>query len=440
MAIFHCSVKIISRNAGRSAVAAAAYRAGEKLHDKRSGAYYDYTKKTGVVYKEIILPKYAPISYMKRYDLWNAVEQFEKRKDAQTAREVELALPVEFERQTQIAILRKYINENFVSKGMCADFSIHDKAAGNPHAHIMLTTREVSKARFGKKNRDWNAKPLLESWRKSWADICNKKLQEKGVSPIDHRTLSEQGIHREPTIHLGSVACAMEQRGLKSERATINSEIIKRNESLNPQAVAKYLHELRKCYILLDKEISIIKQNTITQNAEIRKLSHYAEQLNEDFNTMQALKLGIAQLQVERQNMGFFQNKNEIDIQIQRQESSLQQAEHYFSLTHQILPQDVQIKMQRLTDETENLRQLPTIDLNPLLSQCELIKQEYRIQRLATELCPDRRAVFMHLEQLKKSAEPLGLREKMYFRKVDFMLNNLTKEPKVQPLMQEMSK
>jgi len=255
MAIYHLHVGIIKRSSGRSAVAAAAYRAADKLHsehddithdyspkssavnaaayrageslkNEHSGAMHDYTYKTGVVHTEIMLPENAPKEYSDRSTLWNAVEKAEKRKDAQTAREIDIALPVELDRSEQITLVREYVKDNFVDVGMCADFAIHDKGDGNPHAHIMLTTREVSAAGFGGKNRDWNKTEYLEQWRKNWADCCNERLQSKELDErIDHRALKAQGIDREPTIHIGVAGKYMEHRGIEHSRTKTNREI-----------------------------------------------------------------------------------------------------------------------------------------------------------------------------------------------------------------------
>ena len=143
MSIYHCSIKIISRAGGRSAVASAAYRSGEKLYNDETGIMHDFTNKGGVIMKEIILPTNAPERYEKREILWNEVQQIEKRSDAQFAREIEVALPTEMSRANQIECVRNYINENFVGKGMIADWALHDKKDGNPHAHIMLTMRGI---------------------------------------------------------------------------------------------------------------------------------------------------------------------------------------------------------------------------------------------------------------------------------------------------------
>lgn len=143
MSIYHCSIKIISRAGGRSAVASAAYRSGEKLYNDETGIMHDFTNKGGVIMNEIILPPNAPERYEKREILWNEVQQIEKRSDAQFAREIEVALPTEMSRANQIECVRNYINENFVGKGMIADWALHDKKDGNPHAHIMLTMRGI---------------------------------------------------------------------------------------------------------------------------------------------------------------------------------------------------------------------------------------------------------------------------------------------------------
>jgi ATP-dependent exoDNAse (exonuclease V) alpha subunit len=161
VAIYHLNVGIIKRSSGRSSVAAAAYRAGEKIRNEHDGMPHDYTKKRDVIHSEIMLPENAPYEFSDRAILWNAVEKSEKRIDSQTAREFDIALPVEFDREEQIEIMREYVQENFVDRGMCADLAIHDKGDGNPHAHVMLTTRHVTQDGFGGKNRDWNNKELL---------------------------------------------------------------------------------------------------------------------------------------------------------------------------------------------------------------------------------------------------------------------------------------
>ena len=141
MAIYHCSIKIVSCVKGKSAVAAAAYRAGEKITNEYDGITHNYTRKGGVVDTEILLPANAPAEFSDCNLLWNAVEKIEKAKNSQLAREIELALPKELSREQNISLVRDYVKNNFVDSGMCADICIHDIKKENPHAHIMLTMR-----------------------------------------------------------------------------------------------------------------------------------------------------------------------------------------------------------------------------------------------------------------------------------------------------------
>lgn len=154
MAICHIPIKIIQRSKGKFAVAAAAYRSGTKLTNDWDGLTHDYSRKRGVVYAEIMLPSHAPPEFADRSTLWNSVEQIEKAKDSQLAREVEVALPCELTREQQLALIRAYVKDNFVAAGMCADFALHDKEDGNPYAHILLTIRQL------KGNGTWGAKCL----------------------------------------------------------------------------------------------------------------------------------------------------------------------------------------------------------------------------------------------------------------------------------------
>ena len=152
IAIFHCPIQIIQRSKGKSAVAAAAYRSGEKLANEWDGMTHDYTRKGGVVHTEIMLPAHAPPEFQDRSTLWNSVEEVEKSATSQLAREIEVALPVELSRAEQLALVRAFVKDNFVDAGMCADFALHDKGDGNPHAHILLTIRPI------KENGEWGVK------------------------------------------------------------------------------------------------------------------------------------------------------------------------------------------------------------------------------------------------------------------------------------------
>ncbi|WP_033073037.1 Ti-type conjugative transfer relaxase TraA [Sphingopyxis sp. MWB1] len=239
MAIYHLSVNVISRAAGRSAVAAAAYRSAERLHDERLDRAHDFTNKSGVVHSEVLLPEDAPDEWHDRERLWNAVEAFEKRKDAQLSREVEFAIPREMNQQQGIELARDFAAAEFVERGMIADLNVHwDIGAdglAKPHAHVMLTMREIvvgddGEVGFGAKVRDWNRTEMVEQWRERWADHVNERLAELDIDTrVDHRSLDAQGIALEPQDKIGAAASRMEGRGLEAERIDQHREIAARN-------------------------------------------------------------------------------------------------------------------------------------------------------------------------------------------------------------------
>lgn len=234
MAIFHLSVKVISRASGRSAVAASAYRAGERLHDERLDRDHDFTNKDGVVHSEVMLPEGAPPEFADREKLWNAVEAAEKRKDAQLSREVEFAIPREMNKGQGIALARDFVKAEFVEKGMVADLNVHwdigKDGLAKPHAHVMLTMREVGKDGFGAKVRDWNKAELVEQWRERWAEHVNQRLAELDIDArVDHRSLEAQGIKLEPQDKIGPAASRIGGRGLEAERIEEHRAIAQRN-------------------------------------------------------------------------------------------------------------------------------------------------------------------------------------------------------------------
>ena len=234
MADYRLSAKIIGRSSGRSSVAAAAYRAAERLEDERSGLDHDYTRKNGVLHTEILAPDDAPDWMKDRAQLWNAVEAVERRKDAQLAREVQLSLPHELTETQNQQLVWDFVKTHFVDRGMIADIAIHapDRQGDqrNIHAHVMLTMRDLTGDGFGKKNREWNTPEQLTEWRKSWADHQNEVFQELGMEQrVDHRSYADQGLNLEPTQHLGTVANDMERKGKNSRVGDENRERQQRN-------------------------------------------------------------------------------------------------------------------------------------------------------------------------------------------------------------------
>ena len=296
MAIFHCNIQIIGRSSGKTATAAAAYRSGTKIVDDEFGKTHDYTRKGGVAFSEILLCANAPSKYSDRQILWNEVQKIEKQKNAQLCREVEVALPIEFSRNEQIEVVREYIKKNFTDKGMIADWSLHDKLDGNPHAHILLTMRplkpngewgakrkdsyvlddsgnripvidpKTGKQKIGARGKkmwerisvsltDWNDQTKAEEWRKSWADICNEHL--KGQAHIDHRSYARQGKKQLPTIHEGYVARKIAKSGRHSNIISYNQQVRQHNalEQANEQDIQTAENELKQ----LENELEKIK-------------------------------------------------------------------------------------------------------------------------------------------------------------------------------------
>ncbi len=234
MAIYHFSAKVISRASGSSALAAAAYRSASRLHDQRLNRHHDFSNKAGVVHSEVLLPDGAPEHLSDRERLWNDVEAAELRKDAQLAREVEFALPRELDQTEGIRLARDFVSREFVDRGMIADLNVHwDIGADGepkPHAHVMLSMREVDENGFGPKVREWNRTELLAHWREAWADHVNARLVELDIDArIDHRSLEAQGIDLEPQHKIGPAASRMAGQGLESERLEDHAEIASRN-------------------------------------------------------------------------------------------------------------------------------------------------------------------------------------------------------------------
>lgn len=234
MAIYHFSAKVISRASGSSAVASAAYRSADRLHDDRLDRYHDFSNKAGVVHSEVMLPEGAPERLGDRSRLWNEVEATELRKDAQLSREVEFAIPREMNQQQGIELARDFVRTEFVERGMIADLNVHwDIGAdglAKPHAHVMLTMRGVDENGFGAKVREWNKTELVQEWREAWETHVNERLSSLDIDArIDHRSLEAQGIELEPQNKIGPAASRMAGHGLEAERIAEHAEIAQRN-------------------------------------------------------------------------------------------------------------------------------------------------------------------------------------------------------------------
>lgn len=237
MSIYHYSVGIISRGSGKSSTAAAAYRSGEVIHDYRTGQDHDYTARRGILATLIMAPENVPEMLKDRVVLWNTVEQFEKRKDSQTAREVEVSLPHELTHDQRRELLEDFVQQQYISKGMIADIAYHKPGKGgddrNFHAHIMLTMRKYGENGFdAKKAREWNAREVLTADRKAWGEALNAALVREGHEEVDHRSFKDRKINRMPSIHMGPAATSMERAGETTRIGDENRAIAENNHTL----------------------------------------------------------------------------------------------------------------------------------------------------------------------------------------------------------------
>lgn len=262
MAIYYLRVSVGSKGKGKSAIASAAYCSGTKLTDETTGKVFNHTRRNDVVHSEIALCDDAPKEYAERETLWNAVHKVEKAKNAQIFREIVVAIPKELNCEEQIRLLQDYVKV-FTARGMCVDWSIHDKHDGNPHAHILLTMRSILKdGTWAAKSRkvydldeqgnkifqkvdkagqkqykshkadynDWNQRERIEEWRAEWATCCNRYLSPE--NQIDHRSYKRQGKKIIPQLHEGYVARLCDMRGWSSDRCEYNRKVKQENQKI----------------------------------------------------------------------------------------------------------------------------------------------------------------------------------------------------------------
>lgn len=238
MASFLCQVQTIQRSAGRSAVAAAAYRSGQALTDERLAMEFDFAAKDGIELAEILAPEQTPAALLDRETLWNAAEKSEQRKDAVPARELLLALPHELTFEQRRELVRAFVAEHIVARGMIADVAYHQPGKEgdqrNFHAHILMTTRRVGPDGFGAKEPAWRTPQQVRDWREAWAEIQNQHLRRHlgpNAPQVSHLSLAEQGIDRLPGEHLGPAATAMERRDQRTQKGERNRDVVVRNRA-----------------------------------------------------------------------------------------------------------------------------------------------------------------------------------------------------------------
>lgn len=362
MAIYHLEAKVVSRGNGRSTVAASAYLSCTNILNDYDGVRHDYTRKKGLVWREVFLPEFAPQEWQDRGVLWNAVEENEKTKDSRLAREFVPALPVELSKEQWQRLLSDFINDQFVADGMCADVAIHDPdpPGYNPHAHIMLTVRPLDEngkwqyktekeylcmkdseergftaaefkaaqadgwekqyqykvgkkkmymtpsaaeaqgyervnkypksTKYGRQNpisERWNSEEQLVEWRKAWADVTNRYLEQYGHDArIDHRSHAERGLTEQPTIHEGVVARALEKKGIVSDRCELNRQIKADNALLRElkDTVKKLLKAVKNSVPEIAEAMEKLRGNMIIFKYQLLHLGSNKHSIKQSLN------------------------------------------------------------------------------------------------------------------------------------------------------------
>ena len=362
MAIYHLEAKVVSRGNGRSAVAASAYLSCTNILNDYDGVRHDYTRKKGLVWREVFLPEFAPQEWQDRGVLWNAVEENEKTKDSRLAREFVPALPVELSKEQWQRLLSDFINDQFVADGMCADVAIHDPdpPGYDPHAHIMLTVRPLDEngkwqyktekeylcmkdseergftaaefkaaqadgwekqyqykvgkkkmymtpsaaeaqgyervnkypksTKYGRQNpisERWNSEEQLVEWRKAWADVTNRYLEQYGHDArIDHRSHAERGLTEQPTIHEGVVARALEKKGIVSDRCELNRQIKADNALLRElkDTVKKLLKAVKNSVPEIAEAMEKLRGNMIIFKYQLLHLGSNKHSIKQSLN------------------------------------------------------------------------------------------------------------------------------------------------------------
>ena len=289
MATYHFNAQVVSRSCGASAVAGAAYRSGECLTDERTGEEHDHRDRDDLDATEILAPRDSPEWAQDRARLWNEVEAAEKRRDAQVAREIRVAIPRELSDGARRALVYDYAQRAFVDRGMVADVAFHGGQDGkNPHAHIMLTTRTISPEGFGQKNREWNKKEHVTTWRKDWADSANRALARAGRDErIDHRTLGAQRdealqrgdtaradeLDRDPQVRQGRAAWMHARTGQHNDRTVLAREIDERNDA-REQERAALRDELRTIQQQIEQLQEFIRRGVEKVKETVKALVH----------------------------------------------------------------------------------------------------------------------------------------------------------------------
>ena len=374
MAIFHFSVKAISRSAGRSAVACSAYRSAEKLEDHYQGKIQDYTQKIGVESKTIYAPENTKKELLERQDLWNAVEQVERRKDATLAREFEIAFPHEFNEFQRQELLDELCQEIVKKHDVIVDACIHaphTKSGSderNFHAHIMFTSRQIDPQTGDfakKKNRDFNkehSRETVSHWREYFAELTNHHLEKNGFADrIDHRSYKNRGIDLEATQHEGPQVTQLRRQGIDTEISLKNDAIRERNQfsqhikGLDQEIIAseRLIEDLTKTWRKVDEEQRQKEeaQDHFTPKTANAVISQYKAIIEEE---AQKTALSVQNIEIKRIEL----NLGEIDHNkkdLERQKEELGKKPLFFSGKWDTANKKIQLQWQQLDHQEREL-------------------------------------------------------------------------------------
>ena len=423
MALFHLNVTQIKRSKGQSAIAAAAYRAGEKLYSEYYGETSNYTNKHGVICSEILLPDHAPREYTDRQTLWNAVEKAERGKNAQLAYSFDIALQNEFSLDENITLARQFLLEHFVSRGMVVDFAIHvpdTKPVGisNPHFHVMAPIRPIEEnGKWGMKQRrvyeldengnrlldtdgnyifnavpttDWGSPETLEYWREQWAALCNAKFEEKGLPErIDHRSYERQGVDILPTIHEGPSVRQMEAKGIRTDKGEFNRWIKATNSLIQSvrKKIAALLDWLKETkaelakpqtldlFSLLQAYFNQRNAGAYSQRARVNNLKEYSELcqylLDHGITDITTLEAHVSDLRATTDSL-----KKKLDTQT-AQMKTLRNIPEYFDDYKRLKPVFDGLQKIKFTKAREKYKADHAADLKRFYEARRIISQKF---------------------------------------------------------------
>ena len=436
MALYHFHVEQIKRSEGRTAVASAAYRAGEKLYNLWDGETHDYTKKGGIVLTEIILPEHAPKRFSDRSSLWNEVEQVEKHYKAQLAYSFDMALQNEFSMEENVELAREFVQKYFVSDGMICDLAVHqpDREEGgipNPHFHVLVPIRPLNADgtwgskqhrvyhldengnRIKKENGQWefDAVPTtnwgrpetLDMWREAWAGMVNARFEEKGLDcRIDHRSYVDQGLDLIPTVHEGPHVRKMEKKGIRTEKGELNRWI---------KATNRMLRNMRATIAALKEWIAEAKE-ILKEPQEI----YLADLLRDSLRMRDAVAMTYVRGRSKAKHNNTKRFMEECDYLKRRGVKTLSDFEKYLSTAYEKVDASkfsMNEKQQRLKELQKLMEDVQTyLELKPVFD--EMKKEKYRFGKAKEKYKAEHDSELRRFHMVKRKLKEQGFEKEPF--------------------------